>query len=1160
MINKKELYKHLKINLMTNSQKKAVLSTETPILLSASAGSGKTFVLSARVVYKLLNMNNFIEPKDLLVVTFAKTAAKEMFERISSQMKNLVIKYPENKDLRKQYSSLSAANITTIDSFCSNLLRENFELINLSPDFKIAEESEIFNLKSEILDEIFEDKYCTSAENFQALCDYFSLNKNLGLKKALLEIYDKSRTYPFPKIYLSSILYKYENPQPLDENEWAQEVKEGIFDEIKKAEFLISDSLNYMDDPILRESFSPIVKEMIQQLENISKKIKKSKYSQILDIIQEINFKNFPRYNKKTNPFDKELANEIKAKYINPAKKIIQSLSNYLVTKEQYFEDLKQQSPILKQLINLSLEFSQKMHIKKQELNLLEFSDLLLKTLELLAIPTNNGFVLTKLGKKMSSRFKEVLVDEFQDVNKAQDMLFQILSDNGQNLFMVGDVKQSIYRFRQADPKVFISHKQKYSLKNCIGNVITLNNNFRSRKEVTNSVNFLFGQIMSEEFGGSDYKNGEQLFSSSYFPYIENLSTEFHIIDNSCDDENNIECESKHIASRIKFMLVNKMKISDKNSSRICQPKDFAILFRSGKKIEKVLCKYLSEFDIPFTSSSESGYLDSYEVSLTISLLKSISNPLLDIPLCAVLLSPMFNFSISELAQIRLNNENKPVYIAIKESQNEKCKSFIEELSSLQKKSTTLSISQLIQEIYNHNLFYLFLSISESSEQKLFNLKLLIHNAKKYEEFNDCGLTGFLKNIDLCKKNETQSASSSSNMDKNAVKIMTIHKSKGLEFPVVFLSFCGKKFNMQDFNQPILFSSQFGMALKHSNPQTLSRYNTLAFNASVFSEKNAMKAEELRLLYVAMTRAKDKLILTAVDKDQKYKNSIPYSSALLPTSYCKNKNSFYEWILAGFLRHKDACFKNPKISFDSEEFDCRIKIINKFEKIQTEEKEKKTEKYDPKMVEKIKKQVEFKFSNQHLSSIPAKLSVSDITPQHKSRNLRTLSFSESPTPTEIGIATHEFLQYANLKNAKHDINNEIKRLVEKEYITKKQAKFLDKNQLQHFFKSKIYHLIQTADSVQREKSFACEIYAKEIYKIKDDSKIILHGIIDCLIEKDNKLIVVDYKTDQAFEPQLKQLYSKQLLYYKHALEKSTLKKVDGCYIYSFYLNKTIQCH
>ena len=273
MIDKKELFDCLKINLMTKSQKQAVLSENTPILLSASAGSGKTFVLSTRVIFKLLNSQEPIYPQDLLVVTFAKSAAKEMFERISLQMKNLIVKYPHNKNLYKQYSLLSQSNITTIDSFCSNLLREKFELAKISPNFRIAEEAEMDEIKSEILDEIFEEQYSKSPEKFQTLCDYFSLNSDLNLKSTLLEIHQKARTHPFPKIYLSNIIHKYKYPPKLDDSNWAKEVKNGIYDSINKAKFLLLNSLNYMDDPILRKSFSPYIKDIINQLESAANKI-----------------------------------------------------------------------------------------------------------------------------------------------------------------------------------------------------------------------------------------------------------------------------------------------------------------------------------------------------------------------------------------------------------------------------------------------------------------------------------------------------------------------------------------------------------------------------------------------------------------------------------------------------------------------------------------------------------------------------------------------------------------------------------------------------------------------------------------------------------------------------------------------------------------------
>ena len=1163
MLNRKDLFDCLKINLMTKSQKQAVLSEETPILLSASAGSGKTFVLSTRVVFKLLNSQEQIYPQDLLVVTFAKSAAKEMFERISLQMKTLINKYPNNKNLYKQYSLLSQSNITTIDSFCSNLLREKFELSNISPNFRIAEEAEIYEIKSKILDEIFEEQYSESPTNFQTLCDYFSLNGDLNLKNALLEIYQKSRTYPFPKIYLSRIVDKYKYAPKLDDSDWAKEVKNGIYDNINKAKFLLLNSLTHMDDPVLRKSFSPCIKDFISQLEESANKINITKYSEISTILNQINFPNLPRYSKKTNPFDQDLCNEIKSKYINPAKKIMSSLSNYIITEEQYENDLNKQLPVLQKLADLSFEFYEKMEQKKQKLNLLEFSDLLLKSLELLAVPYEDGFTLTDVGKEMSKYFKEILVDEFQDVNQAQDMLFHILSDNGKNLFMVGDIKQSIYRFRQADPKVFLKHRQTYSKDTNKGTVINLNNNFRSQKEITNATNFLFGQIMTENFGGSNYKNGEQLFSSSNIIPKENMFTEFHIITNDVNEESNLDYEAKHIASKIKLMLTEKFEINDGSLVRPCEPKDFAILFRSGKQIPKILGKYLSELNIPFISNNDNGYLDSYEVSITISLLKIINNPLLDIPLCAVLLSPIFNFSTNELAEIRIACKDKPLYNAIRESQNSKCNIFIKELSILRQKSAILTVSQLIQEIYNYDSFFSLFALSDFNDQKFYNLQLLLHHAEEYEQFSDYGLSGFLRTLDKYAEKNSGNLNSSCNMqlkNTNAVNIMTIHKSKGLEFPIVFVSFCAKRFNEKDFNKPILFSSKFGISLKHSNPSTFSRYNTLQFNASVLSEKNDMKAEELRLLYVAMTRAKNKLILTAIDNDQKYKNTISSNSILLSSSYCKSQNSFYGWLLAGFMRHKDSFFGNSKINFNSEEFNCSIIIKNKFKKPKINKHSKTISKLNYNMIEKIGKQINFKYIDESLSKIPSKLAVTDITKSQKNITLKTPSFSEKLTPSEIGIATHEFLQYANFQNAKLNIENEIQRLVSFEYITLKQAKHLNIRKLKYFFDSKIYKLIENADIVQREKSFIYEISAKELYPEADDAKIIIQGIIDCLIEKNHQLTIVDYKTDKLSANDLKNLYTPQLIYYKQALENLTKKPVTACYIYSVHLNKTILCY
>ncbi|MDE5600524.1 MAG: UvrD-helicase domain-containing protein, partial [Oscillospiraceae bacterium] len=441
-----------------------------------------------------------------------------------------------------------------------------------------------------------------------------------------------------------------------------------------------------------------------------------------------------------------------KRKYIEPAKKIIKSLKDYAITEQQYDGDLKKQLPIIKKLIDITREFSNKLEIKKNELNILEFSDLLLKTLDMLINSSDEEPKLTSFGEDMSKRFKEVLVDEFQDVNQAQDMLFRVLSNNNKNIFMVGDLKQSIYRFREADLDVFLKHRSSCIKQGGDGKFIQLNNNFRSRKEVTNAVNFLFGQIMSAQFGGVDYKDCEQLFSSGIFAENSNFNTEFHILNND-SDLTDLEYEVKHIANTIKSMLLNGFKVSDGKSLRPCKPSDFAILLRSGKKASNLLLKQLRELDVPVKSEVETGYFDAYEVSLVVSLLQIIDNPLLDIPLCTVLLSPMFGFTPDELAQIRLEQKDMPLYLSLKEASNENSKSFINILTQFRKKAASLPLSQLIQEIYNHTLFYSLFANSKSSEQKLANLRLLLSQTEKYENSSSYGLSGFLRMIKHFKEN-----------------------------------------------------------------------------------------------------------------------------------------------------------------------------------------------------------------------------------------------------------------------------------------------------------------------------------------------------------------------------------------------------------------------
>ena len=438
-------------------------------------------------------------------------------------------------------------------------------------------------------------------------------------------------------------------------------------------------------------------------------------------------------------------------------------------------------------------------------------------------------------------------------------------------------------------------------------------------------------------------------------------------------------------------------------------------------------------------------------------------------------------------------------------------------------------------------------------------MNILKQYGKLHESSSSNGLSEFLHNIDMLKEKNSESEYENSTTKKtNSVKILTIHKSKGLEFPIVIIPFTTKLFNLQDYNQPILISSKFKLALKNSNKKTLTRTNTLQFNAAIFSEKNLMKEEELRLLYVATTRTKEKLILTAVDKNQQYKLQIEDQNETFSRAHCLSKNNYYEWILSGFLRHKNSYFLNKKIDFKLDDYDCNILIKTKFENFKFE-KEGPTHKENNKLLEKLKNKIETTKINHTPTQIPAKLSVTEISKLGESNlSLRTPNFTTKTGTTEIGIATHTFLQFANFENAENNIENEIENLLKNEFITEKQRNLLDIKTLQNFFNSKTYKIIKNADKIEREKSFLFQIPAKKLFEeAPPNSKTIIQGIVDCIVEKDKKLFIIDYKTDKTSKTNLIKLYKKQLHYYKKAIENLKNKPINSCIIYSLYLNSTI---
>lgn len=1156
-----DIFKILNIENLTDSQKQAVLETKTPILVSASAGSGKTFILTKRYIYRILSSKNIRKVKKILVLTFAKAAAQEMFNRINNEILNISEK---NKNLIKIKNMLSKNFITTIDSFCYKIVKENFKLCNINPNFKIVSNAEINPLKNFVLDFIFQKEINKNKNSFQQLCDYFSLSSDNELKEAIIKIYEKSKTMPFPLEYIKSLKENFKAPKDLENSEFLKEIKDDMKDKLDEIKNLLNMTIYSLEKDITtKNSFKPSLEQTIKNIEKIEYEIENSTYEETKNIVENFDFESFKKYNKKTNPFDKELAEEIKKNYITPAKIIKDSLKEYITPKEQYLKDFNEQKNFALKLIDLSIKFYNKLELEKRKKNILEFSDLLIKTIDLfIECSKKNERKLTAIGKKYSLKFDEILIDEFQDINESQNLLIKILSNNDKKLFMVGDLKQSIYGFRDANPSIFIDRRNLYSKNPSLGTLIFLNKNFRSRKEVTNSVNFLFSQIMSLDFGRVNYVKTEKLISNKNLELNEKNATEIHILKNEGEEENE-EFEISHIANLIKNIIDSKFEILEGKTKRICQPKDFAVLFRSGKNATKLLSKKLLELNISSISFSDINCFSSYEISLLISILKVINNHSLDIPFYHIATSFMFNFSKEEMLKIRIKNFNQSFYDSFKNSKEKKCQKVVEFIKEITNSLNTNKLDELIEKIYNNNLFLKIYTQIDFDETKEKNKEIFLSIAKNYDEYEKYGLLGFLEYIKDIESEKIEIVNKTKN-NKNAVTITTIHKSKGLEWPIVILAQTAKMFNEQDFKKPILISSKFNLTLKHSKKENLIRYTTLAFNSAAIFEKKIQKEEELRLLYVAMTRAKDKLILVATDsknKLEKIKNN-KFKDVLIPTSHCKNKKSFFELIISGFLRHENFPFSNETLNFKDENLNCQIQIKTKQEETKAKIKPEKEQEFKTKsIIKNLKKQMFIPKKEEEI--FKTKLSVTEIVKLKNKKPkenfiLKDLNFNEikKATPSQKGTAMHVFLQYTNFKNAEKNLNSEIKRLVENEFITKNQAKMLDKEKLKKFFFSYTYKLIKNADSIEREKSFLCEIDSNKIFK-NSNNKILVQGIIDLLIEKNKKIILIDYKTDELSEKLLVYKYRPQLYLYKLALEEFFKKPVAFSILHSIYLNKAI---
>ena len=1204
----------------TNEQLQAIQEKDSNILVAAAAGSGKTAVLVERIIHKIIDEQMDIDK--ILVVTFTNAAASEMRERILEAIYKKLEENPENVHLQRQIILLNKASICTIHSFCLDVIHNHFYEIDLPSNFKIADTAEIDLLKQEVLDDLFEQKYTENDKDFiELLENYTNYRGDEALQELVLKIYKFIQSSPFPLKWLQEKLelLKIED-KDISQTIWGKLIIQAVEDDIQESIMQLETVKSKMAlYPEMTKFYQKICEDLIiiKDLQNYNS------WDELYIKLLNFNFSKWPVDKKVTNDL-KEDSKEIRDK----VKKHIKEKTAKLLScsQEQAVKDLKIITPILEKLANLVTEFTKNFAEKKKEKNCIDFNDIEHFALKILLDENNNP---TEVAKKYKEKFEEIAIDEYQDSNLVQEAILTSIS-KGNNIFMVGDVKQSIYKFRQARPELFLQKYDEYKNKEEKAQEdnlkIQLFRNFRSRQNILNITNLVFESIMSKELGDINYNENEYLNYGANYPEPEEIKNyagiaELDIIDLKEDesitafegeeDEEEQErveddvLEAKFVANKIQELLNSNYMVFDKKQGyRKIRPKDIVILLRATSNLSPIYEKELSDLELPVFSDTSGTYLDTVEIQTILSVLKIIDNPLQDIPLVVVLRSSICNFTDNDLITIRLTDRNCNFYEALIKTRlicdgdlKNKIESFLEKLEKWKSISQYMPLDEFIWQIYLDTGYYQYVGLLPNGAMRQANLKTLFEKAKQYEKASFKGLFNFIQFIDKLKKQNGDLASAKLiGENEDVIRIMSIHKSKGLEFPVVFLCNSHKKFNMQDLNDNILLHQDIGFGPTIMDTTRKIKYSSIAKDAIKLKMKQETLSEEQRILYVALTRAKEKLYITGRSKDfTKYvqdKNKVleMYESEniKLDAKLMKKANSYLDWIMYVYLFNQGRTIILKGESYKLSDI-ITLNVSNKKDLLKTLAKEEVVEQIDLKekigQILKNKSDEENKKSEQALkellewkydyivdTTLPTKSSVTKIKQEKikleeilKGIESEEVEYKKSYTPkfmqedkkisnAEKGTLVHLCIQRLDERKDYElkDIQNMILNLVEKEIITKNEADAIDVNLIYQYTKSQLFEELRQAKEVHKEQPFYINIPAKDVVSEAENSKknILVQGIIDLYyIDKNDNLVLIDFKTDYiSNEPNAKEKilekYKVQLEIYKTALEQALGRKVN----------------
>ncbi|GGB59288.1 helicase-exonuclease AddAB subunit AddA [Fictibacillus barbaricus] len=1223
----------------TDEQWQAIQARGENILVAAAAGSGKTAVLVERIITMIREKTADVDR--LLIVTFTNAAAAEMRKRIGEAIDKELSQNPSSLHLRRQLNLLNKASISTLHSFCIEVLRKHYYETDLDPGFRVAEETEAELIRQEVIEELFEEEYSKGEDHiFYQVVDAYSSDRNdMELQKLVLSLYDFARSHPDPDEWLDQMAETYHvQASTIDELPWTKELLFDISLQIEGLKSLTNRALELAELPGGPLAYAETLKSDLSFIDQLASA--KDSWNHLYEVFQTYDPPKLKAVRGKE--VDEELKNKAKA-----MRDTIKKRTSTL--KEEYFErhpdsyvvHIEEMAPVVKELSSLVKEFGRRYQEAKREKSLVDFGDLEHYCLQVLKGEgsTMDSPVPSDAAIEYRERFVEVLVDEYQDTNFVQESIVRLVSKDGEagNMFMVGDVKQSIYRFRLAEPLLFLSKYKQFTKEGGSGLRIDLAKNFRSRNGILQATNYLFRQIMNETVGEIEYSEDAELkLGASYYPEQEGNEPELILINKSnpvVDEEGlengevektdleTVQLEARVIAEKIKEIVGTTGKsphlIFDKNTKamRPAKYKDIVMLFRATSVWAPVILEEFKQQGIPAYAELSTGYFDATEIHVMMSLLKVIDNPLQDIPLAAVLRSPLVGMTGEELAIVRLKQKQDNYLGAVElyseEGEipeiKEKALRFLQQLEAWRHRARQGSLADLIWDIYRETGYFDYVGGLAGGKQRQANLRALYDRAKMYESTSFRGLFRFLRFIErMQERGKDLGAARALGEQEDVVRVMTIHKSKGLEFPIVFVGGLNKQFNTRDLNEKVLLHKELGLGTQYINPEYRVAYPTLPKLAIAGRKKMELIAEEMRVLYVALTRAKEKLFLVGTVNDLEksaaaWSDSLYEESWLLPDFERAGVKSYLDWIGRAVIRHKNA---DPLLSVLGtgekgrgevyiDETDWKITILraSEYEELEIEEKQKQeelltklqnsepvdlvSEDYDE-----IKRRLEWGYTYMQSTYTRSKQSVTEIKKQYQADEYSSTDLvraaqqviHERPqfmqetqlNAAEVGTAMHMVMQHVDFtRSSSEELKEQLAEMEAKEMLTAEQVQHIQVHQIQQFITGPLGKRIIENGSLKREIPFSMALPLSEIqrkWSLKEEH-VLVQGVIDCLLEEEDGFILIDYKTDKitnrftngftGAKDTLLDRYEMQLTLYSKAIERILKKPVKESYLYFF---------